>query len=68
MPDEHSKTGDPAVGSTRLVRIWEASLLGATKMPACPKCGGEMRDASGFLVCGAKCTNCDFCDYECAIS
>ena len=33
MPDKHSKTGDPAVGSTRLVRRLN---------PKCPTCGNEL--------------------------
>jgi hypothetical protein len=61
----------PTPGSTPNYQpIWEASLQGSTKMPPCPKCGGVMKDDSGFLVCGAKCTNpnCDFSDYECNVS
>lgn len=50
------------------VKIWEDSLLNADKMPPCPKCGGIMKDDSSFTVCGAKCTNCDFCDYECGLA
>jgi len=52
-----------------LQKEWESRLRESpTDMPSCPKCGGKMIDDSGFLICGAKCTSCDFSCYDGGLS
>lgn len=44
---------------------WERRLKESPNvMPPCPKCEGKVVDDSGFLICGAKCTQCDFSCYD----
>ncbi len=41
--------------------IYEQQLKeNPSKLPPCPKCGNQMIDISGFIICGSQCTKCDF--------